>query len=53
MLIIKIPESAEVTRKVTSKVTIRTDRPIASSGARIRFIVLNNWAEISALTIVP
>ena len=50
---INIPESAEVTKKVNSKMTITTESATASSGDKIKLIVLNNWAEISALTIDP
>ena len=49
MFIIRIPESAEVTRKVINKTTMTTDRATASSGVRIRLIVLNNWAEMSSV----
>ena len=53
VLMIKIPESAEVTKKVNSKVTMTTESATASSGDRIKLMVLNNCAEMSALTIEP
>ena len=53
VLIINMPESADVIRKVSSKTTTMTDNAIARPGGNIKLIVVKSWEEMSALTMVP
>ena len=50
---INMPESADVTKNVSNNTTTNTDKAIAIFGDSKRFMVVNSWAEISELTIVP
>ena len=53
VLMINIPESADVIKKVSSKTTTMTDNAIAREGGNIKLIVVKSWEEMSAVTMAP
>ena len=45
VLMIKTAESADVTKYVISKITIKSDIKVANVGESMKLIIANNWLD--------